>query len=74
MFLFKTLFLIPTTKTVWIKKKVKPNLMKRKKVDTHEERNVPVETKGHSQLLSNYLHSEDTVIKKVELRHMDWGM
>lgn len=48
--------------------------MKRKKVDTHEERNVPVETKGHSQLLSNYLHSEDTVIKKVELRHMDWGM
>lgn len=48
--------------------------MKRKRFDTHEERNVPVETKGHSQLLSNYLHSEDTVIKKVELRHMDWGM
>lgn len=48
--------------------------MKRKRFDTHEERNAPVETKGHSQLLSNYLHSEDTVIKKVELRHMDWGM
>lgn len=48
--------------------------MKRTRFDTHEERNDPVEIKGHSQVLSNYLHPEDTVIKKVELRHMDWGM
>ena len=73
MFLFKTLFLITTTKIIWIKKKVEPKPMKRTRFDTHEERNDPVETKGHSQVLSNYLHSQDTVIKKAELRHMDWG-
>lgn len=65
VFLFlKTLLLIPTVKTSWIKEKVKSKSMKITRFDTCKDRNDPVEIKVRSLLWSSYLHGEDTAIRK----------